>query len=190
MIYLKNMEKSEEALIEKLYTEAFPEVERKPFSMLLRLRKKNKADLWVIHDSHTEEAVGLAFMLLYRNQVLFDYFAIMKEHRSKGYGKSVLEALADKYAGKALFGEVEPLDVEADNYEQRVRRMNFYMENGFHQTGIYVNLFGCVLQLIYMGETAVTYEEYIKFLKHAFGLFGPYIISKNVSLVKITQEGK
>lgn len=188
MIYLRNMEKSEEALIQKLYTEAFPEVERKPFSMLLRLRKKKKADLWVIHDTHTKEVVGLAFMLLYKNQVLFDYFAIMKEHRSIGYGKEVLKALADKYAGKVLFGEVEPLDANADNYEQRVRRMKFYMENGFHKTGIYVNLFGCVLQLIYMGETAITYEEYIAFLKHAFGLFGPLIINKNVRLVKITEE--
>ena len=43
MIYLKEMTNDEESKIERLYIEAFPAGERKPFSMLLRMRKKQKA---------------------------------------------------------------------------------------------------------------------------------------------------
>ena len=183
MVYLKQMEKSQEQMIENLYNEAFPEIERKPFSMLLKLRKKKKADLFVIHDENTDEAVGLAFMLVRKEFVLFDYFAIMPQFRSKGYGSSVLEAIKKRYEGKLLFGEVEPIDDNADNNEQRIRRIDFYLRNGFKMTGTKVSLFGCVLELMYYGDRAVTFEEYHKFLECIFGIRGRGLVRKNVFLV-------
>lgn len=188
MIYLKEMQGSEKALIKKLYIDSFPSEERKPFSMMLRLRRKKKANLWVIHDKISDKAVGLAFVLLWKNKVLFDYFAIMPEYQSKGYGSEVLKELKKCYNGKCIFGEVEPVDETAENNAQRIRRMDFYLRNGFKETGIYVSLFGCVLQLMYMGDEAITYSEYIEFLQYIFGIRGKSIVKKNVGLVSQTPQ--
>ena len=67
MVYLEEMTPDERPMIEALYLESFPEIERKPFEMLLKLRKKGKARLLVIHDEKTREAVGLSFFLQRRD---------------------------------------------------------------------------------------------------------------------------
>lgn len=63
------------------------------------------------------------------------YLAVNDEIRSKGYGTKMLNQLKEMSAGKEITLNVEPLDKKADNYSQRVRRMEFYIRNGFRDTG-------------------------------------------------------
>ena len=185
MVTLRDMKAEEQDKIFQLYEEAFPEIERKPIPMLLDLRKKDKIYLLAVHDGESDEVVGLSFLLHYGDMILFDYFAIMPQHQSKGYGAEVLRAVVERYPEKRIFGEVEPLDPEAPNAKQRQRRMDFYLRNGVKETGIIVNLFGCELQLMYAGDTPITYTEYVKFLRHIYGgLKGRLIVRRNVHFVR------
>ena len=172
MIYLKKMTNDEESKIERLYIEAFPAGERKPFSMLLRMRRKQKANLLVIHETKTGKVVGLAFFLKYKEDVLFDYFAVIPECRNKGYGSVVLEKIKEYYSGRRIFGEVEVPDKNADDYNNQLRRMEFYKRNDFKETGIVIDMNGCELQIMYVGEKPVSYEEYRIFIDKVFGFFG------------------
>ena len=59
------------------------------------------------------------------------YLAIGKEYRNKQYGSRALKLLIEEYLkGKMMFGCVEALLPEAENYEQRVARARFYQRNG------------------------------------------------------------
>lgn len=181
MITLSKTTIAEQPIWEELYLKSFPEIERKPIKLLYDLQSAGKAMRLSIHDEATGEFVGLCYFLTYGNDILFDYFAILPEKQSQGYGANVLQVAAETFPGKRIFGEVEPVNPAADNARQRERRMNFYLRNGVKPTGIIVDLFGCELQLMYVGENAPTYEEYENFLTH---IIGAEIVSKNVHFLR------
>lgn len=178
------MTKAEEPFIIRLYEASFPPEERKPFSMILKFQKKGKADLWVVHDKSTGEPVGMAFMLTQKDMVLFDYFAILKEYQDKGIGSAVLSEVERIYAGRCVFGEVEPVDPLSENYEQRKRRMAFYLRNGLKRTGIHILLFGVEFELMYIGDRPIDYTAYISFMHALFGPLSRRFVDKNISYLK------
>ncbi len=183
MIFLEQMTKATEPFIIELYEASFPESERKPFSMILDFRKKGKADLWVVHDKETKKPIGMAFMLVQKDMVLFDYFAVLKEYQDMGYGSQVLMEVEKLYKGFCIFGEVEPVDETAENLAQRKRRMAFYLRNGLKQTGIHILLFGVEFELMYLGDRPIDYPAYYRFQGKMFGPFKKRFLKKNVKLV-------
>ena len=59
------------------------------------------------------------------------YLAIGKKFRNSHYGSRALKLVIEEYLkGKMLFGCVEALIPEAENYQQRVDRVRFYQRNG------------------------------------------------------------
>lgn len=60
------------------------------------------------------------------------YLAVNPVLRSKGYGTKLLQWLREKYPDKAIVGNIEPIGMDSDNEEQRIRRLAFYERNGFH----------------------------------------------------------
>ncbi len=46
----------------------------------------------------------------------------------------------ETYPGLQLVLDFEVIDEQAENNTQRVRRKNFYLKNGFHETGHYTML--------------------------------------------------
>ena len=59
------------------------------------------------------------------------YLAIGKKFRNRHYGSRALKLVIEEYLkGKMLFGCVEALIPEAENYQQRVDRVRFYQRNG------------------------------------------------------------
>lgn len=183
MVYFTDMKKENEEIIKQLYIDSFPEIERKPYSFMVSLCRKKKAWLYEIHDRDSKEIVGMCYLLHDKKNILFDYFAIMPKYQSCGYGAEVLRELSRIYGDYRIFGEVEPIDEKAVNNAQRIRRMKFYIQNGVKPTGIRVSLFGCELELMYMGDTPVTYEQYIDFQKYIFGFWGRRVVKKNISFI-------
>ena len=120
--------------VRALYLEAFPKEERIPW-WLLKLNSRRKGiDLmaWMEGDSFcgltaSVTAGGLYFLL---------FFAIAKPLRGQGYGSKILTELRSTHDTVIL--NVEPLDVTASNYTQRVNRFAFYGKNGFQDTGYHV----------------------------------------------------
>lgn len=148
--------------IYKLYRSAFPRSERKPFSMIRKMSRKGKTDVWYCSDNG--EFIGLAITINGPDRILLDYFAIDDKHRSGGYGSRILQMLAERYSPMTLFGEIENVVDPGEDLELRKRRKAFYLRNGLKEMKVMVYLFGVKMELLTTGES-MTFEEYRNFYR-------------------------
>ncbi len=125
---LKLIDPSNEKRAQRLYEEAFPREERAPFCLLRKRARQGRADFWSLTESG--EWIGMAYILRGNDLAYLFYFAIDKEKRGRGYGTSTIEALKKQYRGCRLFLALETLDKAAANYDQRVKRRDFYARCG------------------------------------------------------------
>lgn len=160
--------------IKKLYKSAFPRNERKPFFIISRKHKQGNMEILSLNDG---SFAGLCITMFYQDLVLLDYFAIDETIRGKGYGREALIQLRKRYKGRRFFLEIEKPEDGAENNEERIRRKKFYLENGFLETQIVVNLFGVTMELLCY-DCKVTFEEY-------YGLYqsvlGDFIVKRNIT---------
>ncbi len=91
--------------------------------------------------------IGYAFFIrdTKENILLLDYFAILEEYRSGGWGSIFLNQMrdiAEDYRGILL--ETEDIDYSKDEEERRIRerRDGFYTRNGVMKTNVKSKLFG------------------------------------------------
>ena len=87
------------------------------------------------------------------NQKVFyvSFFAIMPHLRSHGYGQEIIEKLVEFYQ-RTMILEVERLDEECDNLEQRQSRMDFYKRNGFKTSNAFLEYEGLSFEILYRGD--------------------------------------
>jgi len=143
--------------IGQLYQRAFPRDERAPFSLLERKANQGKGQMLVAKDGDT--LVGFAYVISDAEVAYLFYFAVEDAVRGQGYGTAILKALQAEFAGKRLFLAREQLDPKADNYDQRVKRRNFYLHAGFEDQPSHIKEAGVVYDVMSMGG-AVKPEEY------------------------------
>jgi len=154
--------------LHKLYEEAFPASEKKPFEFILQKRETGSFEILEIVDG-SGEFRGLAIMMLHKNLALLDYFAIATECRGTGVGSVALKLLQERYAGRKFMLEIESTvgvaqsltDAEMQN---RLRRKAFYLRNHMRPMDFCVDLFGVEMEILVWGAS-VTYEEYYSVLK-------------------------
>lgn len=127
LVKIKNKNDDMENM-KKLYLRAFPKEERAPFWLLKSKSKKDFVDFLAIYDE--SKWVGFAYVIRYEKLAYIFYLAIDDSVRGKGYGTKTLKKLKEKYDGYKIFLALETLDKNADNYEQRVKRHNFYRNAG------------------------------------------------------------
>lgn len=183
MINFKELSKEHEKQIKNLYKLSFPKAERKPFTMLYKMRDEGAGELLTAFDGDRDTPVGISFMLTDGKTMLLDYLAVEPDLRSKGYGGQILEALKKRYPDKSIIIEIEKPIEENEKISIKARRKAFYLRNGFTDSGIEIKLFGVDMQLLYVGKT-ITYELYLNMLKTAFGEKRAEFIDKNVKLLK------
>ena len=135
--------------VEKLNNEAFPEEERVPLSEFLRYQDRDDAHFFAFYNQ--EEFVGFAFSISNQKAFYISFFAIMPHLRSHGYGKEIIEKLTDFYQRTMLL-EVERLDEECDNLEQRKARMDFYRQNGFKTANAFLEYDDLSFEILYRGD--------------------------------------
>lgn len=153
--------------MKRIYLEAFPLAERKPFGMMKRKAKKGCMELLSVCDG--QEMVGLAITVLYQDMVLLDYFAMDQRLRGRNYGSRALQLLKERYADKRLILEIELVeDVHAANREERIRRKNFYLRNGMEETKIRALVFQVPMEVLTAGKP-ITYEEYHELYEKMIG---------------------
>lgn len=125
----------------------FPPMELKPLPRILDAYDKNLYECYALTDdeNNSKDVLGYAFFVKMDNHFLFDYFAVTKDKRNGGLGSTFLGLLRQKFADSdSVIGEVEDPDY-AENEEARdlqTRRLNFYLRNGYINTGIKVLMFG------------------------------------------------
>lgn len=148
--------------IYRLYQSAFPETEKKPFSMIVSMHKNGKTDVW-----YCEEAgafAGFATTINSTDTILIDYLAVKEKRRGQGIGSAILQSLRKIYAGKGVFLEIEVVDECAENHEERKYRKRFYLANGMAEMNVFVELFGVDMELLGY-DCNLTFEEYREFYR-------------------------
>ena len=123
---------------EQINNEAFPLSERMSMNEIFSFASNTATDVLGIYDF--DIPVGFA-VLLKNEQCGYVYFiAIDKNKRSKGYGRAAMNKILEVYSQLQIVLDFEEIDENAENYIQRIRRKNFYLRNGFHETGNYTLL--------------------------------------------------
>lgn len=167
-IDIKNNKECNKKVI-KLYNEAFPKEERIPIWILKRLIRKNKAHFYGIYDN--EKFIGLIYNIYYKDIVFVFYLAIDKETRGQGYGSKILEFIKQTYTKHRIILCIEQMDKNSNNYEQRKKRKEFYIKNGFKDANYSVKEKGVLYDMLYYNEDDKTVEiqEFKELMKNYFG---------------------
>ena len=86
-----NAKSNHMTFIRKLYKEAFPKEERKPFVLIQKIRSEGKGEILALEDDGV--FCGLAITFFNKDVVLIDYFAISAENRGQGLGSKAFNML-------------------------------------------------------------------------------------------------
>lgn len=125
--------------IKEIYMSSFQKEERMPFALLLL------SCLWhtqFLTFCNQKTLCGLVYMASLGKQTFIMFFAVDERLRSKGYGSSILNAVQAMYPENKIIVSIEPCYGTIENMEQRLRRKDFYIRNGYQETGYFMKLAG------------------------------------------------
>lgn len=146
----------------RLYRQAFPRSERKPFSIIFKMSRNGKTDVWCLMEGNRFK--GFVTTINSERAVLLDYLAVWQAVRGQGVGSAALAQLLRKYAGKGLFVEIESVFEPGDDQELRQRRRQFYLSSGMVPFGVMANVFGVKMELLGSG-CHLNFKEYQAFYR-------------------------
>lgn len=132
--------------VKSLYLDAFPKGERMPFWMMVAMSK-----LWNTQflSFYVNETVwGFIYMATNKNLSFIMFFAVDKQLRSRGYGSEILRAVQKMNPNKKIIVSIEPCDVDAADFELRKKRKEFYLRNGYRETGYMIKLSGVIQEIL------------------------------------------
>lgn len=133
--------------------EDFPPGEIKPLEMMYRAMDREIYECFGLY--REEEPVGYTCLVKVGKDYLIDYLATYPKVRNQGFGGELIRLLGE-YLREAtsIIGEVENPDFANTKEEQvlQQRRYDFYLRNGFRDTGVRAVCFGVPYRLIEMGE--------------------------------------
>lgn len=152
--------------VKKLYRTAFPADERIPFWFLMTKSKGKNAGFYNVYEK--EKWVGFVYLIRYQDIIYIFYLAVSEKERGGGYGSKILKKITDKYQEKRIILFIEPVDKNADNYEERVNRKNFYEKNGFYDLNYQVSEKNVIYSALGYGNR-VSKKEYLLLIKNYFG---------------------
>lgn len=112
----------------KLYTSAFPKIEQLPYWRLKFGSFLKTQDFFAF--TRAGEVVAIAFLLAGEECALLYYFAVEESLRGTGIGSECL-ALLKQYYTQPLAVIMKPMDADAEDAAQRLRRKAFYERAGF-----------------------------------------------------------
>ena len=162
-IKLEKIKYNDIRAIRKIYVEAFPECERKPFSIIRGHNRTGAGSLLKI--TLDGKICGFFFTYFHGELAMIDYFAIHKDYRNLGIGKIALQKLADAYEGKRIFLEIE----DPESGDMAKRRLGFYGRCGLNREGTKVNLFSVDMELLTLGEFEVGFSQYFELYRSMLG---------------------
>ncbi|MBM6855355.1 GNAT family N-acetyltransferase [Mediterraneibacter glycyrrhizinilyticus] len=133
-----------------LAKEAFPPEEYLPPARLAEMAEADGFDFLALKDG--EAFVGFMTVITFENLAYPFFLSIDPSCRSKGYGGRAIETLKAQYPGKKQVVDFEMLDETADNSRQREKRRNFYLRNGYKETGFFLSYLGVEYEVFCMDD--------------------------------------
>lgn len=159
--------------IKHIYLEAFPKKERMPFPMMVAMSKLWNTQFFSFYDDVVP--CGFIYLASIGKIVFVMFFAVDKALRSKGYGSAILQNIQSKYPEKKIIISIEPCDKDVPDIELRARRKDFYMRNGYKETGYMMKLNGVVQEIIISNGTFDKREFRFFFALYSNGIMYPKI---------------
>ncbi len=117
-----------------LLNRLFPKKELYPMWILMFIASFKKCKF--ISYYHDDEFIGISYTIEFKQIVHIKYLAVDDNIHSNGYGSKIIKILKENYNNKTMTLFIETVDENEVNYEQRVKRLNFYLKNGFSDIGI------------------------------------------------------
>lgn len=136
--------------IEALAKEAFPLEEYLAPATLIKMAQADDFDFISLSDAGA--FVGFMAVQTYGDLAYLFFLAIDPSCRSKGYGSRAVETLRSLYPDKKQVVDFEILDETANNYKQRKKRKEFYLRNGYKETGLFLSYLGVDYEVMCMND--------------------------------------
>lgn len=133
-----------------LAKEAFPPEEYLAPAKLVGMAKEDNLDFLALSDN--DLFIGFMVVQTYENLAYLFFLAIDSSCRSKGYGSRAIETLKAEYQDKKQIVDFEMLDDAANNSIQREKRREFYLRNGYKETGLFLTYLGVNYEVFCMDE--------------------------------------
>lgn len=158
-------------VVKKLYREAFPINEKMPIFILNKLNKKGMSEFVEIYDD--DKFIGMLYNIYYKDIVFILYLAIDDKLRGQGYGSKVLDLIKEKYSENRIILNIEQIDENAVNNEQRIKRKKFYQKNGFKNLDFTVKEGPEIYEMLCYSKNDLVVEqlEYEALVKQFLGEF-------------------
>jgi len=136
MLQKQNVTKKFEDIkdVKALLKASFPPSEQAPMGFLISQAKRDYIEFNAYYDG--DLLSGFAYLIIDEDIVFVLYLAVEGSHRSKGYGSQILKHIRDEHPDKRIVLGVEAEDESAQNNDQRKRRKEFYLRNGYSSTGL------------------------------------------------------
>ncbi len=153
--------------IRRLYNSSFPDDERMPFRMVIS-HKDSRRKAYAFRDDGV--LVGLAYLFTHENLSYLGYLAVEEHLRSQGYGTKLIRKIHELYPDSRIVIDIEEVKEDAEDYELRRRRKDFYLRCGFQETGVFYNIWHVDYELLSLNGI-VTREDYDALIKEQWGVF-------------------
>ena len=123
--------------IGELMKRVFPKNELYPMWYLMLVSKFKKVDFTAYYEE--DNFIGCTYIIKYKKVAYLMYIFVNDKIHSKGYGTEILKSVKKKYIDQEIVLDIEPLDEDSSNYEQREKRYRFYKKNGFKATSYFID---------------------------------------------------
>ena len=131
---IKSKKKQE---IEEIYVSSFLKEDRMPFRLMILMSYLWNTEFLAFYD---DVLCGFVYMATIRKQSFIMFIAVKGHLHSKGYGSQILEMVQSMHPCNKIIVSIEPCDESLEDFEQRVKRKNFYLKNGYIETGYFMKL--------------------------------------------------
>ena len=156
----------------------FPRNERIPMPFLLWRAKKEYVDFLAFFDDG--KFVGFTYLVTQKDLTLVLYIAVSDKIQSKGYGGKIMSHIRELYPANRIILNIEALDEQAKNNEQRIKRRAFYIKNGYKSSGIIATDKKATFENLIIGGSCKI-EEYKALIKKFTGLIFGLFVRHNLS---------
>ena len=154
--------------VSSLYLSVFPENERPPldwFYNCLNTYKENEVVCYFDEDNF----IGFSYLTTYKDIIYITFLAVSPKFQNKGYGTKILSDIKTNNKGFTILLCFEEVDKKYPDYNQRLRRQEFYKRNGFIDNDLYTREGPVVYQSAYYGSHKVSFKDYQNIFDLAYG---------------------
>lgn len=124
--------------VKQLFLSSFPKHQIIPLWFLLLKAKKSNIDFLAFYDD--DKFIGLTYLIHHEETTYVMYLAIDGKNQSKGYGSKALDLIKSIKKNPKIFLSIDNIDLDAKNYQQRIKRKQFYINNNFVDAKISISI--------------------------------------------------